>query len=38
MACLCVGSGCPFMDEGIKMHCSICPYSDGEEDYPEGSI
>lgn len=38
MACLCTGSGCPFIEEGIQMRCSICPYSDGEEDYPEGSI
>lgn len=32
MACLCTGSGCPYREEGIPMRCSICPYSDGEED------
>lgn len=32
MACLCLGSECPYASEGIKMDCRICPYSDGEED------
>ena len=32
MACLCASSECPYTAEGIPMRCSICPYSDGEED------
>lgn len=32
MACLCL-AGCPYISEGIKMDCRICPYSDGELDH-----
>lgn len=32
MACLCLGSECPYAAEGIKMDCRVCPYSDGEAD------
>ena len=32
MACHCTQPSCPFIQEGVSMICSICPYSDGEED------
>lgn len=32
MVCCCNTPECPFTAEGIQMRCSICPYSDGEED------
>ena len=32
MACHCTQPECPFAQEGVPMSCSICPYSDGEED------
>ena len=32
MACYSNSSECPFTAEGIPMRCSICPYSDGEDD------
>ena len=31
MACLCASGECPYVAEGIKMSCIVCPYSDGEE-------